>query len=203
MFRLLWSAGWIEWRTAEALDQILNWRSCTRRGLCTGSGCANSDGSRRIADTEDSPRSRRRVRRQISRVEIIAGAVECASGFRDHEIEVIARAVIITRTHPLRKIIRRDDSRILLVGISLPAMTVDREHLRVAGAEWVRHSEAHLIAWVRSEDRRLRFSDLRWRIHGRIRQRVGRHARNVCSRFSKTVVGWFSAVVDRIDWASG
>src|ERR1051326_3343521 len=173
---LLWSAGWIEWRTAEALDQILNWRSCTGRRLRACTRRANSSGWRRIADTEDPPRSRRRISRQISRVQIIAGPAERATSFRDHQIEVIARTVIITRTHPLRKVIWRDDGRILLIRIPLPAMTVDREHLRIACAERMRHAEAHLIAGVRFEDRRLRFADLRGRGQGRIGQRVRCHA---------------------------
>ena len=79
--------------------------------------------------------------------------------------------MIITRTNPLRKVIRRDDGGIVLVGVLLPGMTVNRKHLRVAGAERVRHAETHLIAWSGLEDWCLRFTDLRRQI-GRIRQRV-------------------------------
>src|ERR1041385_72270 len=142
--RRSWSAGWIEWRTAEALDQILNWRPCRWRRLRAGSRRAHSSRRRRITDAEDSPRSRRRVRRQIGRVEIIAGPAEGASGFLDQEIEVIARAMIITRTHPLRKVVESDRGRIILVGIALPVMTMDRKHLGVAGTQRVRHAEPHL-----------------------------------------------------------
>src|SRR5215213_10171785 len=137
--RRSWSARWIEWRTAEALDQILDWRSCGRRCFRTWPSRANSGRVRRIADAENSPRSRRCVRRQVSRVEIITGPVECASGFLDHQIEVIGRAVIIARTNPLRKVVeRRNDGRVVLVGIFLPVMTVNSKHLRVARAERVR-----------------------------------------------------------------
>ena len=80
--------------------------------------------------------------------------------------------MIITRTNPLRKVIRRDDGGIVLVGVLLPGMTVNRKHLRVASAERVRHAEAHLIAWLGLEDWCLRVADLRRCGLGRIRQSV-------------------------------
>ena len=175
MFTRSWSAGWIEWLTLEALDQILNWRSGTGRRLRAWSRRANSCWRRWVTDTEDAPSACRRVRRQISGVEIISGPVESASGFLDQQIEVVGRAVIITRTHPLRKVIERDVGRIVLVGISLPVMTMDREHLGVAGAKRMRHAEAYLIAGVRLEDRRLWFTYRHGRIRSGRRESVGRH----------------------------
>ena len=198
-------AGWIEWRTTEALDQILNWRSCRRRCFCSRPRRTDSSRSRCCisgGNPENSPRSRRRVRWQIGRVKIITGTFGCASGARDHQIKVIGRAMIITRANPLRKVVGPDDGSIVLVGIFLPGMTMDRKHFRVAGAEWVRHAEPHLIARVRLEDWCLRFTDLHRRI-GRVSQRVRRHTGNVCSRFRKTMVRRFSAVVDCIDRLCG